>query len=283
MFLPCKYIIALSLCSKHLNKCIKDNNIVNKRKNLGFPRISGHCFSYDASSYKYFKSSEDLIYYGLDNKSSSILLDLFIKSNIDLVRGDLIHNNLYERYNKGICIFDGCKIVNLDDSDKDQIGSLPSEFNPIHNGVNIDYWSTICEKRNFGLSNLPTLKIVLRRGFYDRNAWLDISSIKFQLVDNIKLENKVFLGKYNVMDNNIMVYSTKFMFNDVEYYILLPYFLLWYDNSVDIFELFKEIITSQSKLIIDYDSPDNLFNENIDYNDNILFLHQSYLDEYSIA
>jgi hypothetical protein len=266
MVLPCKYVIIFSLCSKQLNNIIKDYGLISKRKKLGFPRIGGHCFSYDASKYMYLKPSRCDNYCGLDNYYSGRLLDVLIRCNINLVRGDLIYRGLDEKLNKGICIFDGCKIINLDDndnsdySDNGQIGSLPSQFSPIINGVNIDYWKTIYDEDGN----------ILERGLYSRDAWFDICELKPQLINNVKLErNNIVIDKYN----------TKFTYNNIEYYILLPYCLLFYDNSEEILKSFNGLITSQSKLLLDYDGPIKLFEKTINNNDNILFLHQCYLDE----
>ncbi len=42
MLLPCKFIIMLKLSCKYLNTYITNNDLINERKYLGFPRKSGY-------------------------------------------------------------------------------------------------------------------------------------------------------------------------------------------------------------------------------------------------
>lgn len=139
-YLPCKYLVSLYLCCSNLNKFIKDNDIINKRKYQGFPRSENHCKSHNISNL----DISSLVDFSWDTYPDILndILDLLLKLNIDLVRGDLLYNGLdknkFLHNYDDICIFDGINIISLYDEVDDQ--GLPSEFTVLNNNINLYYW-----------------------------------------------------------------------------------------------------------------------------------------------
>lgn len=152
-------------------------DLINKAKMKGFPRKDGHCHVHDVKQIfsdlslntdKSVKDASDII-----RKNPNILSMLLDRLNdIDLVRGDLILlAGEYNYRNEGIYIFNGCDIIGLD-YDINDYGSIPKEFHIINDGVPLDYW--VSEKD--------------RKGIDSGIAWFDPTTVRQQLINNVKEE-----------------------------------------------------------------------------------------------
>jgi len=270
MYLPCKYIILLLSCCSNLNKFIKDNDIINKRKYRGFPRIKNHCKSHDISNLD-TSSLVDFswIYFNEIPSSETLndILDLLLKLDIDLIRGDLISNGLDEnKFNRncdGLCVFDGSNIIPLYDEIDYQ--GLPEEFTVLNNNVNLYYWDDRYNRDGDLLS----------RGIpYDSLVWLDITEdIRSQLIDNISYDGCNYFEKYEQYGGDDIFY-TEFSINNQHYYIITEAHEEFYPVLNEHFQkkysdIFSEILISKSKIALRYNDTNELFGNTIE---NALFL-----------
>lgn len=272
MYLPCKYMISLSLCCSNLNKFIKDNDLINKRKYQGFSRPENHCKSHNISNL----DVSLLIDFSWDNLYEisypdilNDILDLLLKLDINLVRGDLIYdgldkNKFLHNYDD-MCVFDGSKIISLYDGLYDQ--GLPSEFTVLNNNINLYYWESRYDENNNCLSRgIPN----------DSLVWLDITEdIRTQLINNISYDGCSYFEQYEQYGADDIFYS-KFCINDKHYYIISEvhrnnvyeeYFQKKYSN------IFSEIFTLKSKIALRYNDTNEIFENKIG---NALFLDMDF-------
>jgi hypothetical protein len=236
--LPCRSLLNLIKTYPKLAAIINKYDLINKAKMRGFPRKDGHCHNHDVK--KFVDSLDnDIVFY--PNKMLSLILDHLYQINVDLVRGDLIFIDGIKTYrNNGIYIFDGCQIVFLDYT-IDDYGSLPKEFKVINNGVPIDYW--ISKKEN-GLKTMRGIE-------HNRIMWFDPSSVRQQLINNVKVEE---IGEYGSrIDLEI---STTFIYNKKLYTIL-------YDSkNPDAFK-FINILKTKDLLMFNNDENEEYYKNNI--------------------
>jgi hypothetical protein len=276
MLLPCKYIIALSVTCKSLYQFINDNDLIKKRKYLGFPRQSGRCGFYDIS--KIVISSTTLYDYDCDDfgeilndKSNEIhnplmtyILDKLLESNVDLVRGDIIcDGSSSDKFrNDGVCIFNGYKLVTLY-QDIDDYGSLPLEFTIINNNVPTKYW-----RQSFDENGEVVIGGIDHNTFYPFDITDDIFD---ELINNIKDDGYTYFGTFctlsNTANKNDIIY-TYFTLNNKRYYIISA----WDDVDLDRITVFKDILSNNKKIILDFDDMNDIFDWNFKMSDNILFL-----------
>jgi hypothetical protein len=266
MSLSCKYIISLSLCCSNLNKFIKDNDIINKRKYQGFPRLENHCKSHDISNLD-ISSLTDFSWNNLYEISYpdilNNILDLLLKLNIDLVRGDLIYYDRNKFIHDDICIFDGIKIISLYNEVDDQ--GLPPEFTVLNNNINLYYWESKYDKNSGRFEG---------RISYDSLVWLDITEdIRTQLINNINYDGKSYFSEYEPSNSNEIFY-TKFCINNKHYYIISPVHRNTYNVYGEHFQkkysdIFFEIFTLKSKIALRYNDTNEIFENRIG---NALFL-----------
>lgn len=224
-------ILSLCITKSEIENYCENNNILEKRKLKGYPRLSGHCAAHDVSHFSELIPEFNNLFaddFNRSNPNGQIMaradaidqldptdetdgpklikildqtLKLLYEHKTELVYGDLIcFGGLHNYRNNGMYIFNGYKIIHLDDLD--EYGSLPQEFTVITNNVPILYWvheNKIDENH---------LAITIQRGV-DHNAtiWLDISEIKDQCLANIKTEADIV--------------STNFICNDKIYTIFL--------------------------------------------------------------
>jgi len=269
MYLPGKYIISLSIFCSNLNKFINDNDIISKRKYQGFPRLENHCKSHDISNLD-TSSLTDFSWDNLDGiPSSEILddiLDLLLKLNIDLVRGDMICSNLdenkFSEHYEGICIFNGIKIISLYNQVDYQ--GLPPEFTVLNNNINLYYWEGgYDEKENF----------IIRGITYKSLVWLDLTEdIRTQLIDNISYDGVPYFWEYKPYYNKI--FYTKFFINNQHYYIISEvnrdsYIVYGEHYKKEYRDIFVEIFTLKSKIAIRYNDTNEVFSNTLE---NALFL-----------
>lgn len=204
--LPCRDLISLSKTNNRLAQIINSYNLINIAKYKNFPRKDGHCHSYDVSQYykenfKIRSTSKSYEIFNIEELYSNYLdkiLDHLYQINIDLVRGDLILTINSDYRNEGVYIFDGCQIVSLDYK-LDDYGALPKEFKVINFNTPIDYWFD------------GKIRGIRHNGI----IWFDSTSVRDQLIKNIKVEE---IGEYgNKITEEI---STTFIYNNVKYTIL---------------------------------------------------------------
>jgi len=252
---------------------LKKNNIFNKRKYQGFPRIENHCKSHDVSKL----DISSLINFSWDDFNIMpvpeilyLILKLLLESDIDLIRGDIICNELiiFKSNNyDGICIFDGSEIIPLY-NDIDNNG-LPSEFTILNNNVNIYYWES---KYN------EVGQCIIRGISYESFVWLDLTEdIKSQLISNINYNGRDDLDckKYDFYIDCI-IFCTKFYINNECYNIISDinneYYNVYGINFGKSYrDIFLEVLSKKSKIALYLTDVDGIlgFAQEIE---NILFL-----------
>lgn len=194
----------------------RENNILEKRKMKGFPRISGHCICHDVSHLKiklsdYYDAFDDIDetsrnpYIRLQNVSTPKMNEIMAPlelSNGGLVYGDLI---FYGKMNdsRSTCIFDGTKIIFLNFDAMDGYGTIPPEFAVITNNVPMNYWD--CE--------VVDGKIIKKGLDTNSTLWLNILQIREQCINNIKKNSDSIVTTFK---HNNVVYSIYYM-SDGEY------------------------------------------------------------------
>jgi hypothetical protein len=292
MSLPCKYLVALSITCKDLQKFINDKDLINKRKYLGFPRKDGHCAVHSIANImqNILRISDDEFYslrftskINLRIVLDSILEEL-LRNSTDLVRGDIIDNSpiikcvdliigefmsqeyIREKEGKYKCFFDGYKIIttvqNTNDnineylSDHQPYGSIPPEFTVINNDLPIKYWGHILDNN-----------IMIRKGFdYDTFVWFDVDTeIRNQLLENIKKEKLTHLKDHKLNSKSIVY--THFILNGKTYYIIASE----EDRSNIDLDYFRNNLSIKSKLLLEYGDVYSVFSKTDTIPDNILF------------
>jgi hypothetical protein len=256
MFLPYKTVIAFSLCSKYINTYVKDENVVYKRKYLGYPRISGRCKTHNISQYKdeikfeflfkpqkiqnfKRKSTTDLLleitgFKQPINRKSLLdqLLDFLGTKDVDLIRGDVLCYDHYAKF-----IFDGRKIIDINYSAK-IYGHIPTKFTVISNNVPARYWSDVYINKKFIADNIQDTTSFV---------WFIVNdNVKQQLLQNIKDDGKNKFEKIGAQ------YYTYFTINDTQYYIIC--FLTTLDEFVCVFNnlLASNKSDRTNKLLLQY-------------------------------
>jgi len=231
--LPYKDILKICGIVPYINNLCNKSNILEKRKMKGYPRIDGHCKSYDvlhlidSTLYK----STFLSGYKID--LDNILNDILDKLD-DIVRGDLLCCYGLNVHNEGVCIFDGSKFINLD-INVDCYGNLPSQF--LINDTSPYYWKPISKNVKRGLDEV--IKIGIENNYY---CWLDTHHHD--------------LLKYLIYDNKINKFKTNFKSNNINYTIIF-YFSDLFDYSSEELDEYRndvEVILSKTKLLLEYDS-----------------------------
>lgn len=235
IYLQCKYIISLSQCCSSLNKFIKGNDIVHKRKYQGFPRPEGHYKTYFYDADNIIKSS--------DNSDNS--------DNINPIRGDLMLS-ISKDYPIPSGVFDGCKFIKLASGNRI---ALPPEFTIINNNVPINYWHRPRDGTCGGFAN--TFKM-----------WFDVNDdVRKQLLENIKDDGMMFFEKYQPNEDCLdRILYTHFTLNNKIYYIMS---MLSGSRKKEFFRI-NDVFTSRSKILLDLDDHEYLFN--VKLADNIIFL-----------
>lgn len=226
-----------------------------------FPRESGHCKchvvsefdnTFDFEQFEQLYLEDDLENFDIE---AAKLLDILIKNNVDLVRGDLICRDLVTYRNDDLYIFDGEKIIGLY-MEVDDYGSLPKDFIVITNNVPPKYWDFIYEGNN-----------LVNRGIaHNSFIWLDVDNdIREQLIDNIKNDG---LERFSCYNPDYTINYTSFIFNGNKYYIISCDGEEYHERN---YNRFKQILESKSKLLLSYADMYDIFNGNDD-NGNLLFL-----------
>jgi hypothetical protein len=254
MLLPCKSIFALLITCKDLNTFITNNNLISKRKNVGFPRKSGYC-----EVHKAVQDSNDVEYdYYTDIISSSILTSILYQNNefiqyitdkftnkeydkrykiiydSNIVRGDLLYVQTNE-YCYNIYIYDGCKIIELDKS-IDKYGMLPKEFTVITSGIPANYWYN----ESYVHGGINTNSFI----------WFNITEdIRIELINNIKDDGLSTFKEY--LPTSDKLHYTNFTFNGKTYYII---------DSFDNINIFTNVLSSKEQILLEYNNYDILSN-----------------------
>lgn len=197
----CNYhdITKLYMMNAKIKEYCNKNNILQRRKYLGFPRLNNHCEAHDVSTIvSTIPNIEDLLtpYDYLDEEIDKILDDVLLiccDHNINLIYGDLICIAGLNNYqNEGVYIFNGCDIIRLNDK-IDGYGALPEEFDII-DSVCINYW--------YNVNNLKGIS-------HNHIVWLHLEKVRSQCLNNI-----------NLIDE--MTFTT-FKYNDIIYKIYYVY------------------------------------------------------------
>jgi hypothetical protein len=184
----CEDLDDLSDVSPQFRKLIDDNNIKELVKIRGFPRTNGRAKIVNVSKFRYVFENND---------SMDILLSEMRKADFSPVRGDLIYFEKDENeYVNKLYIYDGCKIINLHYNERyDEDYLLPKEFTVITSGVPLDYWK---------IDKIDENKIDL-----SEIVWLDTTSIKDELFNNITAElDDIFTSFYH-NDDKYTIYLTE--------------------------------------------------------------------------
>lgn len=225
--LPSKTIRILSSSCKWLNKLIKNNDLIERRKFLGFPRAT-HCALYNLQFLATFSDklnqyliscparlkytadrcgSDEQDLYSHNENLVIILNEIVDDLSLIMIRGDII----YERNNR--FIFDGEYVAKLD--------SFPKEFIINLGIVPINYW---------GINN--------RTGGIPGSVWLNINTVKEECIENVQLGDGLKFG------NDKYIYYTEFTINDQVYYLGSTNYMSK--------EEFREIFEYNDKLMVFY-------------------------------
>jgi len=164
--LPPKYICFVSLTSKYFYNLVKDNNLINKRKNKGFTRKSGCC-----KVFNIVKCDDEF--------TTDILLEGLYAMNADLIRGDIliINGDIHKGY-----IFDGIKFLNMINL------TIPEEF-IIFNNIPFEYYKPMS---------------LINKAF-NSSIWIDLNDVKDQCINNINstiIHNWYILTTYFTHNND---------------------------------------------------------------------------------
>jgi len=195
--LNCKDVDVLINKSLQFKNLINDENIKERVKMRGFPRLSGHCESFDVSQFVDDMNHELSSRNFLTEEIFNYILEKLYDSNYNLVRGDLIcFEGLNSYRNDGVYIFNGNKIVELS-YEIDDYGHLPEEFTVINNNVPIRYWQYNEDHKGISHNNL---------------VWFDHKLVKQQCIDNIiDVNDELFTTfKYNNKIYKIYAYRSEF-------------------------------------------------------------------------
>lgn len=235
--------ILMNLSYKKIHKLLEDNleikdycyknNILNKKRYLGFPRNTNHCAAHDASFLNdlipELRSAEEGIETLIrenDPNLHNILnkaLDILIKQNFDLIYGDLVYFEGLDAYrNDGIIMFDGCELTLLQ-YDVDDYGYLPVQF--VINGISPKYWNYDADVKGI------THNCII---------WLNIKDIRDQCVNNVKNDNNIISTTFKINDLNYKLYCIDDSNGEQE----------WENNEIQ--NKFIEILTEENLLMLDH-------------------------------
>lgn len=193
-YLTYKSLRQLSLTCQIFNNLI-NNDLLEKRKNRGYPRDTSECKIHDISKYPF--------------ETHLTLLDID-----DLVRGDLLKYYVEYKNNEGTYIFDGCKIIKLDCS-LNNCAHLPKQFLVITNNVPLNYWYN---KIGYYFSVYhPTVK-----DDYINLINIDITLLRDQCLNNLKHDGKLIFPHFCNRQHYEELLYTYFEFNNIKYHIIIP-------------------------------------------------------------
>lgn len=179
--IPYKYILNLYDVNDQFKYLCDTEDLLNKRKLLGFPRSNGHYKCHDISQYcGSFYNTKNVLVNGRSNKLLlqnrysnneiylilSVLFDKLYENDIDLIAGDLLDTKGI----KMILLFDGETIVNITNVENNGTinnnkKTIPKHLCPIKNKLSIEYWD----------NSLLTCS----------NFMFDIRDIRKELIENI--------------------------------------------------------------------------------------------------
>jgi len=221
--------------------------LLNSRRLVGYPRLSGHCELYYISKSiidlgsEFFASDQQLLF----------VMRYLDSLNIDIVKGDLVKfdsSDLVEFTSTDfMCIFNGQKFLHLNYHDSD-FGVLPREFHVIENSVPIKYWD---------------------RDISDR-VWFNYNLVKDQCLANIKYELiDAEYGIFTTFSYNIKIYKIIYIYmNNVENINDDTYEFLCEREKDEYMEEFKRDLSSDGELVFWHSSEKYENNE-----DNILYVY----------
>lgn len=222
-----------------VDKYCKLHNIIEKRKMKGFPRPSGHCAAFDASTESQNYDLDYLKGNKLAVALNKILIKLY-KNNANLVFGDLICTTGFGGYrNDGIYIFDGIKIIELD-REIDDYGALPSIFTIITTGAPVEYWCR--DDYRGGSDHIIKWSGNESQGIaHNSYVWLNLVDIRDQCINNVALESE---------ENKVI---TTFKYDDIVYTLYLISCTAYGDIRKTNINFFKKILTKIEILLLEYE------------------------------
>lgn len=265
------------LCSKYLqiDDYCKNNDIIEKIKYKNYPRFSGHCGAHDVSSFSnLIPELNEIDINKLDiteqddlfqlNEILDKTLKLLYEKNTELIYGDLVcFNGLNDFYNKGIFIFNGCKIIPLDDIA--EYKALPKEFIILNNDVPINYWSHQIE-----ITDSREVVTKFRGIKHNSIVWLNIENLKNQCINNIKIDGDIISTSFiHNKTYNIYYSSGEVYFSDNGHYAEL----------LDHEKIFRNILVTENILILEYFDFFGLLPEK---QENALFFNKELYDQSKI-
>lgn len=147
-FLSYRSLKKIELLDKRYNKIIRKNDLLEKSKLHGFPRLDGEHATFDIlKDYSYILTEEDIKNCYDDNFyiTDAIIQKVLDKSDeINIIRGDVVLMKGFDNFigsykNDGEYIFDGGLLINISTmGDDEKIQLLENLFGDIE--LSYDYW-----------------------------------------------------------------------------------------------------------------------------------------------
>lgn len=240
--LLCENIINIYYISHYFNNLCKKNDIFNKRKNLGFPRKSGHCVVHDIPNYRKYVDGKP----ANTKLHSELVLDDLYRSNCDLIRGDLIS---FGRYPFLDYFFTGCDLIHIYGFNGRKgitIGFLPNDFLMINGNIPKLYWD---HKEKV----INRKEVTVEYGIKNIVFCFNHDVVKKECIDNIN-------------QGGLFLISTEFNYNDKLYKISYHKDDEYQNDEKIHIEELKEILLKNNYLKLEFDK----------YDENGLILRRTY-------
>lgn len=211
--------------SKAFKKLVSDENLLERKKNINYPRINRSCKYYDIQK-DISKTLWSINHSHYNEKPLELALDEVSKDLSDVVRGDLIE---LKSNKQEIFIFDGNKILN-DPILKNDVLHLPIEFDPINNNIPVEYW--IKNDKSNKSNKFSKIK------FY-----FNVCYVREQLLSNISMLHERYGGVY-----------TSCIVNNISYVIMDNPNNKKYIKTDEVILKFKKMLETTCRLYLTYET-----------------------------